>query len=274
VSNIISFEDYAFVSAGVADGLELAVLLRHLEVDPEVWRLGEQIWRERLRQDDSIEGGLHERLANEQEHARELWSRPIPPLDDDLDAWIDFQRHLLEQPNPLAHLEQLGITFGDLARLATLWQGRIHQDRTLLERMAKRLTEPPADVRIAPLPPPRLPGSDPAQTLKLRALADQAGADSSAVTLDDEDATATLLPPLSMDLPKVEDLDALMKTHSIDNLQAFHTPSLPFQRASHGTREKAHPPAGPSGDRAAPRPPEVPGSVLPFRATPPTKGSS
>jgi hypothetical protein len=228
----ISFEDYALVSAGLADGLELSQLLDHCGLDGMSWLEGERHWREKVAADSDNLEGLGDELVAEQMRARQLWNRPIPPLDEALDDWIHFQRQLVEQPDPLAYLDELRILPSDLARLADRWQQRMHDDRSLLERLAAILNEPPRRVDVAPLAPPRLPDA-----------AAAASAEPAPATLPRLDAPDGP-PPLSMPLPTLEDT-----ADPVDE-PGYRDPVLPFVVSP----------------RSRPRPrPVVADSALPFR---------
>lgn len=150
----IPLEDYAFVSAARADGISLADVLAHRNIDGRQWRRGQTYWDARLEAEPL--SALEQRLLTLQAEARESWRRPLPPLEDDLRSWLDFQRSLAAGPEALARLDELGIVIGDLSRLQAVWQQRLQADHALAERARAIASQPPQPVDMTPVARPCL----------------------------------------------------------------------------------------------------------------------
>jgi hypothetical protein len=151
----LSLEEYAFVTSGLLDGFEVEELLAYRDIDGDRWARGQAYWDAQLL-DDTDADERDEALSRLQEASRTLWRRPIPPLDEDLRAWLDFQRTVLVGENPLAELAKIPMTLGDVVALQTLWQERL-RDREVAEQLTKILSEPPQPVEVPAPPRPRLP---------------------------------------------------------------------------------------------------------------------
>ncbi|HHH26861.1 MAG TPA: hypothetical protein ENK57_00710 [Polyangiaceae bacterium] len=154
----ISLEDYAFVSAGTSDGIDLDALLAHRQLDPSSWPWAEMYWLERL-MDDLIEGGgeLSLRMGELQAEARKSWDRRLPPLDEDLRAWVDWSRELAAQPDPAAWLEDQGLRPLDLLKLQQIWAQRLSTDEAMQQEYAAMQQEPAEPVHVPKPPAPALP---------------------------------------------------------------------------------------------------------------------
>ena len=154
---VIELKDYAFVSAGLADGLMLEELLGYLELDERTWQRADADWQRRLLADLRIGMRLNLELDELQREARKIWHRPIPPLDDDLRSWLDFQRGLGSQEEPAAYLASIPLRPGEVGALSQRWAARMAAEPTLMAQAGAILAEPPRPVDIPPPPPPRLP---------------------------------------------------------------------------------------------------------------------
>lgn len=241
----ITLEDYAFVTAGRLDDIELADLLAYRQLDALQWNAGEHYWVERLAAEHLSE--LDGELTRLQADARSLWHRPVPPLDSDLRAWLDFQRSMASAPNPLRFVEQHGLTMGDLVWLQSEWQQKLGADRQLAEQAGKILAEPPRPVQIERPARPRVPRAE-------REPAPEAPKNE---PVEDE------APHLSMPLPSpIEGVEGAEEDEAVDSM------TLP-------KRSETAPP--PPSTREAETltdtfegPPQ--NSALPFVATPPSIG--
>jgi hypothetical protein len=152
----VAFGAYAFVTAGLSDGLPLEELLAHEDVDPRLWRSAEAAWLVRLTDDVEKGGLLCLELGALQARARESWARAIPPLDRELRAWLDFQRLLAERDDPLGYLASLGVTLGDMVRIQGDWTALLVKDAALREEAARVLEQPAEPVEVPRPAPPRL----------------------------------------------------------------------------------------------------------------------
>jgi hypothetical protein len=153
----ISVEDYAFVTAGLLDELELTELIGFRGIDTSQWKEGQDYWAARIRNEVVLRAGVADELSRLRIEARRAWHRPVPPLDEDLRAWLDFQRTVLTRPDPLAELRQRALTLGDLTFLQVVWQGRIAADQELAREAVRILADEPQEVQVPQPPRPRLP---------------------------------------------------------------------------------------------------------------------
>jgi hypothetical protein len=237
----ISLEEYAFVTAGLMDEIDLADLLACRAIDAPVWNSGREFWEARILDEVALTGGISDRLSALRLESRRLWHRPVPPLDDDLRAWLDFQRTVLSRPNPLAELARIPITLGDLTAIQTLWQERLTSDDELARQVAKILASEPQDVVVPPPPRPCLPASafPPSPASEEAPVASLPTADDDFPPLSvplptDDDETAARLPPGAENSP----LAAAMKqrgraapSSTVDEPFAPVKPVMPFVAA-------------------------------------------
>lgn len=152
----VTFEAWAFVLAGLGDGLPEDDLLAHLGITEERWHLANAAFQEDVLDDVEAGGALTEAFDEAMRAARESWSRPIPPLDTDLRAWLDFYRSWTAAESPVQLLEEHGLRAADIHRLHQYWSGKLAKDEEL-RREALAILESPAGPMPAPKPePPRL----------------------------------------------------------------------------------------------------------------------
>ncbi|APR87913.1 hypothetical protein A7982_13262 [Minicystis rosea] len=127
----VTFGQWAFVLAGLGDGLALEELLTHLRLDEARWESANAAFNEDLLDDVETCGVLTEQLDEAMRAARSKWKRPLPPLDVELRAWLDFQRAWAASESPLAFLEERGMGATDLHRLQQHWSGRLADEAAL-----------------------------------------------------------------------------------------------------------------------------------------------
>ena len=189
----ISFETWAFVLSGLGDGFALFELLTYLELDEGRWSAADEAFQEELLSDVERGGGLSEALDDAMREAKKSWSRPIPPLDCDLQAWFDFYRAWTANEASMAFLHAMGLRASDIHRLQALWRDRLAGDASLRAEAMAILAAP---ARLAPMPnpePPRLIGR-------------------SAPEVENADVTAPLaLHPVGQSLPFVAGAAAPMR---------------------------------------------------------------
>jgi hypothetical protein len=88
--------------------------------------------------------------------ARRRWDRPLPPLDEDLRAWLDFERTLALETEPDKFLSRMRMRPADIPRLQALWAERLHADPALSAQALAILSEEPGLVRAPAAAPARL----------------------------------------------------------------------------------------------------------------------
>jgi hypothetical protein len=158
----VSLTQYATVLAGRADGLQLAAMLDFVGITAVAWARAEAAWEARLLDDLEAEGNLVDGLDARFAEALGRWPRPLPPLDADLRAWLDFQRAWAHERDADAFLARRGMRAADIVRLKTLWNERLRDDPALRgEAVAILSTEPGEPPAPAPVPatlsPRRIP---------------------------------------------------------------------------------------------------------------------
>jgi hypothetical protein len=152
----VTLEQYATVCAARADALPIEAALAAAGVDPALWATADKLWDRRLQADLAGEGHVAEALEVEKGRALLRWRRPLPPLDVDLRAWLDFERAYMLETNDAAFLEAREMRRIDLLRLHAIWRGRL-EDATLRAEAAAILAEPPGDCPVVAAEPAALP---------------------------------------------------------------------------------------------------------------------
>jgi hypothetical protein len=127
----VSLRQYAILIAGRADELPVQDLLALAEVPAKAWPAAEEAWGERLIDDLDADGPLAAELDACLADARRLWTRPLPPLDESLRAWLDFERAWACEVDGDAFLANAGMHRADMARLGDLWTERMAADPAL-----------------------------------------------------------------------------------------------------------------------------------------------
>jgi hypothetical protein len=147
--HVVTLAQYAAMLAGVAEGHELARVLAHEGIDPARWPEAEETWAERLADEAGVESEL---LAQFDEHlaaAQDRYGRRLPPLDEDLRAWLDFRRGWMMDADPPALLRRTGLRTAEVARLCRFWSKRLEVDPALAEQAQAILSESPSEMPVA-----------------------------------------------------------------------------------------------------------------------------
>jgi hypothetical protein len=191
--SLLGLAQYAAVLAALAEGHELSRVLEHVGIDPALWPDAAETWSDRLAAaggtDDDLVVAFDQHLAD----AHERFGRRLPPLDEDLRAFLDFRRRWFMDADPPAFLKRVGLHTREVARLARTWSNRIShdpalaaQEHAILREDAGELpTVTPVAVELPPAPPvvvaaPVMPTVDVAPEEDLPAFApitDEAGTD-------------------------------------------------------------------------------------------------
>jgi hypothetical protein len=149
----VSLAQYAIVIAGRADELPFADVLPLAGVPAKAWPAAEEAWGERLIDDLDADGPLTEELDARLAEARKLWSRPLPPLDTELRAWVDFERAWAREVDGDTFLADVGMRRADMARLGDLWSERLRADPELQREALRILADEPGKPPV-PRPEP------------------------------------------------------------------------------------------------------------------------
>jgi hypothetical protein len=153
----VSLKAWAFVVAGVGDGLAEEELLEHLGLGVERWQLAAATFNEDVLDDLEAGGSLTEEFDEAMHAARGVWSREIPPLDTNLQAWLDYYRAWAVDESPMAFLEAHGLRATDIHRLQDHWREKLAADEALRKDALAILQAPTGPVPTPRPKPPRLP---------------------------------------------------------------------------------------------------------------------
>lgn len=198
----VPLPQFAFMRAGLAEGLALEELLGFLQLDPAVWELAEGPWDERvLDAVEAVDAEFLDRIDVKMGEARANWTRRVPPLDEDLRAWFAFVQALQNVPEPVDFLRRMGLGTADTAYLHRLWSERMLRDEKLREQALAMMDE---DFGEAPLPapePPRLKRSSEAAPRGANATLEFALRKGEPLPFAKGEA-APMPPPLSVPLPQ------------------------------------------------------------------------
>lgn len=149
----VSLEQYAILIAGRDDDLPVEAVLSLAQVSAETWALAQEAWEERLLDDLDADGPLAEELMGKLAEARGRWARPLPPLDSDLRAWLDFDRAWAGEVDGEAFLARHSMRRADMARLHDLWSARLRDQPDLQRRALTILADEPGEPPV-PRPEP------------------------------------------------------------------------------------------------------------------------
>lgn len=152
----VSRAQFAFLRAGLTDGVTLEALLAYHGLDGPTWEAAEELWNAHVLESIEHETSLLHELDEEMAAARAHWERPIPPLDRDLQAWIDFLRVWADAPEPVEFLTRFGLEPADLARLHARWSERMAGEPSLGAEMLAMLEREPGELCVPRPEPARL----------------------------------------------------------------------------------------------------------------------
>jgi hypothetical protein len=156
----VSFAHHLVVVASRLDAIATPAVLAWLGVPEVAYGRVEARWEELVSDELARDGSEFDALYTEQiERALCLWGRPVEPLDHDLEAWLNYERHAAESPAAVA--ARTTLTAGDALRLARRWRGRL-ADPELARRAARALAAPLAPLAVISAPPLRFPPETPA----------------------------------------------------------------------------------------------------------------
>jgi hypothetical protein len=147
---------YAAVQAYLGGGLALEPSLDHAGLSPASWPAIEQAWITRLSESAADDGALIAACDEHRLAALAHVERRLPPLDEDLAAWLDFFRAFSASEDPGAFLGERGMIEGDVFLLLDLWQPRLVGDPAVRDRATALLGSAPGPVPAVRPALPRL----------------------------------------------------------------------------------------------------------------------
>ncbi|MGH7298087.1 MAG: hypothetical protein ACRELB_24320 [Polyangiaceae bacterium] len=136
----LRLREYAAIYAATSEGFPLEVVLEGEGVSPAEWVAADEAWGDELASDLQGGGSISDEFDLALLEAQAGYRRPIPPLDEDLGAWLRFVRAWAAAEDPVRYLQERGLGPNDLARLHRLWSQRIADDQAL-QRQALGLLE-------------------------------------------------------------------------------------------------------------------------------------
>src|SRR6185437_1541250 len=145
----MTLTQYAFVRAGLADGLAIEALLGFLKLDSGTWEAAEVPWEDRILDAvGEVDVALLAQLDERMTEARAAWTRRVRPLDEEFPAWFAFLQAWQGQAEPAEYLERAGPGAADVAYVHRLWSERMMRDAKLQEEalalIGKDMGLPPA----------------------------------------------------------------------------------------------------------------------------------
>jgi hypothetical protein len=213
----VSLRQYAAILAARGEGFPLDEALESEGIDPSHWPAAEIAWQRRLGRaavdDVALMSDFDVRLIE----AQDALARRIPPLDEELSAWLDFLRGWSESEEPFALLERFGIRMTDVFRLQRAWSKRLAQDGALQEEAGRILAAPPGELKALS------PG---ARRLK-RAMVERHAARAEVR----EDLRSALVPSLSAPLPR-HDEEEVFALNDAGGAVAYSENALPAGEGS------------------------------------------
>ena len=146
----LTLREYASVYAATSEGFPLDLVLEGAGLTAGQWAAIDEAWGDAFSSDLHADGPLSDEFDVAMFEAQEMYSRPIPPLDDDLHKWLLFVRAWSGAADPVEFLRERGLGANDLVRLHRVWSARIAEDPAL---QARALSAMQADGEV-PVPEP------------------------------------------------------------------------------------------------------------------------
>ncbi|MDI3292050.1 hypothetical protein QHF83_52555, partial [Polyangium sp. 15x6] len=135
----MSLPELAAFEAARAQGFSEAAIVTAQGLDRNKLRAALARWKITLAGDDVLRATYEVELAQ----AEDRLTRRVPPLDENLEAWVAFLAAYAAHPAPFALLRDLGLALPDLSRLGRLWARRLDAAPALRDRAARLAAEDP-----------------------------------------------------------------------------------------------------------------------------------
>lgn len=158
----VSLEQYAGVSAALAENLPLDKVLEQEKIDPAAWPLAERGWREAMSQSPDV----HIVYMQKRRQAEDCLGRTIEPLESDASAWVGILGALATADSPASVLEPLGLKMSDVGRLGRVWKRKAEKNADVAKSLADLAgkAKPPTRVTAGAVELKRFPWSPPADS--------------------------------------------------------------------------------------------------------------
>ncbi|MDC3958400.1 hypothetical protein KEG38_31380 [Polyangium jinanense] len=159
----MSLPELAAFEAARAQGFSEAAIVTAQGLDRNKLRAALAQWKITLAGDTALRATYEVELAQ----AEDRLTRRVPPLDENLEAWVAFLAVYAAHPAPFVLLRDLGLALPDLSRLGRLWARRLDAAPALRDRAARLTAETPPRALPAIRPaepvlvPPKLARSEP-----------------------------------------------------------------------------------------------------------------
>jgi hypothetical protein len=138
----LTVEQYAGISAAIADGYPLDAVLANEGLSPKAWPDADIAWKQRLVADPAAFESYRVRLGE----AEDWLGRKVTPLDEDLAAWLGFLGAYAAHAAPFDLLAGLGLGLSDLGRLQRRWSKRLAADQELTRQATELAKSKPRAV--------------------------------------------------------------------------------------------------------------------------------
>ncbi|MFO0549070.1 MAG: hypothetical protein U0271_11835 [Polyangiaceae bacterium] len=158
----LSLEQFAGISAALAEKLPLAQILEQEQVDEADYREGEMYWRKEIA--DAVPTQLE--YTAKLRIAEDCLGRKLNPISDDPGAWVGLLAALATTSDQAELLSKLGISMNDIGRLGRAWKERAKKEPEVGQRLAElaknptppeKVTAGPIELRPFPWTPPPKP---------------------------------------------------------------------------------------------------------------------
>jgi hypothetical protein len=138
----VTVEQYAGITAALAEDLPLDAVLAFEGLSPRTWKPVEVAWKLRLAT-EGVTAPLFQVFVERRAEAEDWLSRRIAPLEDDLGAWLSFLQAWSRHVAPFDMLVATGLRLSDVSRLQRRWARRFAEERALEARAAELVRKGP-----------------------------------------------------------------------------------------------------------------------------------
>lgn len=126
----LTLEQFAGVSAALADGINLDEVLAQEQIDAAAWPEAERLWRQCIAESADLQLDH----ANVRRVAEDCLARALAPLDTDPAAWVGLLS-ALSAGRSREILPRLGLNLSDIGRLGRLWRSKAEQQPEVAKQL-------------------------------------------------------------------------------------------------------------------------------------------